>query len=107
MEPMEYFVQMEEGFSKPLGNADKIFFRCKVHIYRFYFVTSGAAIIVSIILIYFMPDYVRLRAVVTGFTISKIPQVEALVLTGQECDLKWYVYLIKGLILVIAPSIKN
>ena len=64
--------------------------------------TLVVVILVSIVLIAFMLDYVKLKVLVTEFAISNIPQVEAVVQTKPECDLHWYVYLSTGLILGIA-----
>ena len=60
--------------------------------------TSVVAIFVAIILIIFIEDHVRLKALVTWLTISKMPLVEAIVQTEQGCDLHWYIYLIMALI---------
>ena len=74
--PAKRLLQQEQGFTKFL---DKNFFRDNVHIYRFYFVISVRANIASIIFISFITDNVRLKALVTGWTILITLQVEGLV----------------------------
>ena len=51
------------------------------------------------ILMIFMADDVRLKALVMELAISKIPQVEAMIQTIYERNLHWYIYLTMGLIL--------
>ena len=62
------FLQEVHGFTKPINNADKYFFRDSIHINRSCSVTSAVVIIVPFTLIYFMADHVRLKALVTGLT---------------------------------------
>ena len=69
------------------------FFKDNTHIYRFYFVTSVVAIIVSIALIYFIADHVRLKDLVGGKIISKTSEVKVLVPTDQKYHLNQYRYL--------------
>ena len=89
------FFQQDWSFTKLIGNADKYFLET---IYRLNFVTLVVAIIISIILIYFIAEHDRLKALVMGLTINKTHQVEAIVSTDKECDLIWYINLIIGLI---------
>ena len=70
--------------------------------YRFYIWTLVVVTLVTIVVIYFIADHVRLKAIATGLAIGKTHQVDALVQTEQECDLNWYIYLIMGLIMGIA-----
>ena len=78
------FFQHIQGVTMLLNNDDKNFFRDNVHIYRFYFVTSVVPSIVSIILIYFIPDHVILTALVTGMAVNKTMQLEAVVTIDQD-----------------------
>ena len=75
MQQMKHFqqdiVQKEQSFTKHIENADINLLRDNVYIYRFYFMTSLVAIILSIILIYVIADHFRLKDLVTGLQINK------------------------------------
>ena len=87
------FLQREQGINKILEEADNFFFKNNIHFFRFYFITSVVIILKSIMLLIFIVDYVRLKALVTGLTISRIPQIEARMQTKSECDIHWYIFL--------------
>ena len=82
--PNQEFLQRNQDLAKPLGEADKTFFTKNIHIYRFYFLTSVVVVLFTEILMFFITDHVRLKALVTGSTIFKILPVEAMVQRNYE-----------------------
>ena len=67
--------------------------------FLYYFSSSHIVINNSI---NFIAIYVKLKILVTGLTISRIPKIEARMQTKSEYDVHWHIYLVIGLLLGIA-----
>ena len=62
--------------------------------FAYYFIV---VILISIVLLIFIAHYVKLKVLLTGLTVSRIPQVEAMAQTKSECDICRYICLAIGL----------
>ena len=54
------------------------------------------------VLLIFIAGNIKLKVLVTGSMICRIPQVEAMMQIKSECDVHWHIYLAIGLLLQIA-----
>ena len=84
------FLMRDQDLFKLLADADKNFLANNVHIYRFYFVTL-VTILMSIILMAFTADHVRLKVLGIGLATNKIPYVEVMVQMKCESVLHWHI----------------